>query len=153
MKKELHPALEKIIISCQQLREKHGFEYTQKCYAQLSMYSRQIVEEDLIEKSSNKEWAKQLCIANSLKYQFSAIERAVLYEVPFQKTQSCWVDDFVNHFCSLREDIQVLEKENLTTQLHLIDNGKFDSKKHVSNPIRFKFNEYRTGLYLYFSHI
>lgn len=95
MKKEINSALEKIILDCQALREKYGFEYTQKCYATLSRYSREIVENNLIEKSENKTWAEQLCMANSLKFQFSDLERKVLYEVPADKISKTSLNDFV----------------------------------------------------------
>lgn len=148
MKKEINSALEKIILDCQALREKYGFEYTQKCYATLSRYSREIVENNLIEKSENKTWAKQLCMANSLKFQFSDLERKVLYEVPADKISKTSLNDFVTLFASMDEDDQIIEKKYLINQLDDID-----SKEHVSDPICFRFNECRTGLYLYFSHI
>jgi hypothetical protein len=58
----------KIIVICQRLREKYGFEYEDKCKSQIEKYSKEIIEKDLVNKCSDVVFAKQLCMANSLTY-------------------------------------------------------------------------------------
>ena len=58
-----------IILQCQNLRAKHGFEYEEKCKKHIDKFSKEIIENDLINKCGNeKDFAEQLCIANELNY-------------------------------------------------------------------------------------
>lgn len=57
-----------IITICQQLKEKHGFNYEKKCAKKITAFSQEIIEKKLIDKCTDKTFAKQLCIANNLKY-------------------------------------------------------------------------------------
>lgn len=59
---------ETIITKCQDLKQKFGFEYEQKCKKQIEKYSNEIIEKDLLNKCEDVYFAKQLCIMNCLRY-------------------------------------------------------------------------------------
>jgi hypothetical protein len=60
---------EDIIIECQELRKKFGVYYEEECKEQIDSFSNTIIENNLIESQTDKTFAKQLCMANSLKYE------------------------------------------------------------------------------------
>jgi hypothetical protein len=63
---DLNKRFETIIIMCQCLKKEFGFDYEQKCFKQIQKYSKEIIDKQLIEKCQDKDFAKQLCIKNSL---------------------------------------------------------------------------------------
>lgn len=58
----------KIISNCESLREKHGLNYEEKCKSIIDRYSKEIIDNKLIEKCGDSYFAKQLCISNELRY-------------------------------------------------------------------------------------
>lgn len=70
MTNELDERFTHIIVICQDLRYKNGFDYEEKCSKQIEKYSNEIIDNQLIEKCTDKDFAKQLCIMNSLCYDY-----------------------------------------------------------------------------------
>ena len=64
----MNKRFETIILKCQELRKKHGFDYEEKCKAKIEKFSREIIEKNLIAKCFDETFAKQLCIMNCLEY-------------------------------------------------------------------------------------
>ena len=61
--------LEKIILKCQVLKEKYGFNYEIKTTKKRNNFSKDIISKKLIEKCDDKTFAKELCIKNDLEYE------------------------------------------------------------------------------------
>ena len=76
---------------------------------------------------------------------------ALLYAV--DKVYKPIYDSFVEDFSNLPKDKQVAEKKWICERLYEIDNGKLDTQKYLSHPIRFWFNEYRHALATVFNSI
>ena len=55
-----------IILKCQELRDRYGFDYENICSDKIKKYSEEIKSKKLIEKCNDQIFANQLCIANSL---------------------------------------------------------------------------------------
>ncbi len=62
----MNKRFESIIIKCQELRKKHGFDYTENCRKQIEKYTDEIISKKLIDKCDDKYFAMQLCVMNSL---------------------------------------------------------------------------------------
>lgn len=59
---------EKIILMCQEARKKYGFDYEEKYSLKIDRFSKEIIEDGLIDKCEDKHFAKQLCMMNELSY-------------------------------------------------------------------------------------
>lgn len=61
--------LEAIILDCQELRSKHGFDYEDNCKSQIDKFTKEIKRDNLIDKCSddNKYFARQLCKCNGIE--------------------------------------------------------------------------------------
>lgn len=66
----MNKRFENIILKCQELRKKHGFDYQENCKKQIKKFSTEIIEKDKIDKCNDKYFAMQLCIMNSLCIEF-----------------------------------------------------------------------------------
>lgn len=64
----MNKRFETIILKCQELKSKFGFDYEEKCKKYIEKYSAEIIEKDLVNKCNDVHFAKQLCIMNCLKY-------------------------------------------------------------------------------------
>jgi hypothetical protein len=64
----INKRLNQIIVNCQQLRDKYGFNYEEECSEIIERFSKEIIEKELIANSKDKDFAMQLCIMNSLKF-------------------------------------------------------------------------------------
>jgi hypothetical protein len=62
----LNKRFKEIILRCQRLRDKFGYDYEEECERVIKKYSAEIIKKDLINKCENAHFAKQLCIMNCL---------------------------------------------------------------------------------------
>ena len=85
----MNKRFEAIIIKCQELRNKFGLEYEQKCKKQIEKYSKEIIEKDLINKCAKKHYAMQLCMMNGLQ---------------FEQSNNMYIDDLIAKLKCLREE-------------------------------------------------
>jgi hypothetical protein len=65
----MNKRFEQIILICQTLRKHYGFDYEEKAKDRIESYSNEIIRKQLVEKCEDKNFAKQLCIMNSLRYE------------------------------------------------------------------------------------
>lgn len=68
MKNQFTKEFRDIILKCQELRKTHDIEYEENCKEEIESFSKQIIEQELIEKQQDKNFAMQLCIVNGLNY-------------------------------------------------------------------------------------
>ena len=64
---DLDKRFREIILKCQELREKYGFNYEEKTIEIREKFSNEIITKKLVNKCSESDFAKQLCVMNSLK--------------------------------------------------------------------------------------
>lgn len=60
---------EKIILICQEARKKYGFDYEEKFAEKIKKFSEEIIDNNLVDRCTNKHFAKQLCMMNHLSYE------------------------------------------------------------------------------------
>jgi len=77
----------------------------------------------------------------------------VLYAVNQRMINKHICDQFVAEFSELSPEKQKERKVSLIEDIYKIDNGLFDTKRNIDNPIRFWFNEYRHMLFSNFNSI
>lgn len=65
---KINSRLSQIIKKCELLRKRHGFDYEEKCGEVIDRFSKEIIDNELILNSQDKEFAIQLCMMNSLKF-------------------------------------------------------------------------------------
>ncbi len=58
-----------IILICQKLREEYPVDYEEKCKKQIDALSNKIIEEHLLPRGEDENFAKQLCMMNGLRYE------------------------------------------------------------------------------------
>lgn len=68
MESVLNKRFEQIILMCQKAEKKYSFDYEEKYKNQLDKFSNEIIENGLIDKCIDKDFAKQLCFKNGLRY-------------------------------------------------------------------------------------
>jgi hypothetical protein len=69
MKMGIEQRLHDIIVKCQVARKKYGFDYEERYQKDIQRFSEEIIKKDLISKCADQEFAKQLCITNSLNWE------------------------------------------------------------------------------------
>lgn len=65
----MNKRFEQIILICQTLKKHYGFDYEESAKVKIDFFSNEIISKQLVEKCEDQDFAKQLCIMNSLRYE------------------------------------------------------------------------------------